>query len=87
MCRVCRVRCRVWRRWAASPLCRSERLPVSMSGTVVVVRGELLQIGFECRLADPPVEVEEVGRVAIDELGRLCEPLIEESFVWWQPEL
>ena len=46
---------------------------------VVVVGGEARKMRAEVRLADPPVEVDEVGMVALDDLRRTREPVIHEG--------
>ncbi len=45
-------------------------------GVVVVVGGEALQVAAEVRLADPPVEVNEVGMIALNDLGGASEPVV-----------
>ena len=49
---------------------------VAAGGVVVVVGGELLEVWLEGWLADPPVEVEEVGVVLVDELCGEGEPVV-----------
>ena len=45
--------------------------------TVIVVGGQLFQIGLEGPVLDPPVEVEQLGAVAVDELAGPQQPIFQ----------
>src|SRR5947209_7319592 len=53
-----------------------------LHATVVVVGGELLQVGTEDRLLDPPVEPDQLWLIFVNQLTGTRQPVIEEYFVW-----
>jgi len=59
----------------------------ALCGPIVIVGSELPKVGLKGRLTNPPVEVEEVGMVFVDELGAARKPVVEECLVGREPAL
>ena len=61
------------------------RLLLALRGTIVVVRGELLQRLLKRGLADPPVEIHEVRMIFVDDFAGESQPVVEERLVGREP--